>query len=62
VAGDLAAIANSGAFLNLDERADFDVIANLAPIKIRKGVNLYSLPQLNVRSDAPVKWLAHGVG
>ncbi len=38
-------------FLDLDERADLDVVANLAPVEVGKTVNADALAQFHIRGD-----------
>ena len=51
VAGDFAATADPGAFLNLDEGPDFRLIANLAAIQIDESENANPGAELYVWSD-----------
>ena len=52
VAGNLAALADGGVFLNLDKGADFRFVANLTAIKVDELGKLDILPQLHVGCDA----------
>ena len=49
VARNLAAFANPGSFLNLDEGANFRLIADLATVKIYESLNSDVSAELNIR-------------
>ena len=51
MARDLAAIADPRALLNLDERADLCLVADLAAVEVDEGKDPNVSAQLNVRSE-----------
>jgi hypothetical protein len=61
VAGNLAAIPNPRALLNLYKRADLRVIADLTTIQVRKTEDADTLAQLYIRSNLLKRWLAHSL-
>src|SRR5256885_5105641 len=52
VTGNLARIPDFRALLNFDERADPDVVANLASVQIGEAINTLPLAQLYIRCDS----------
>ena len=57
VTGNLAAGADAGAFLNFDECADFDIVADFATVKVGEAVNANAIARFDVGRD-----LAEGLG
>jgi len=51
MAGNFTAIADFDPFLNLNESADLDVVADFATVKICEAKNTDVLPQFDVRSN-----------
>ena len=51
VAGNLAAAAHAGIFLDLDERADLGFVADLAAVQVDELGELYAFSQLHIGRD-----------
>src|SRR5207302_10627 len=48
VTGDFAPTANPGSLLNLDKRANLNVVADFAPVKIRKAVDAHVFAEFHI--------------
>ena len=59
VTGDFAAIADPGVLLDFNKGANLDVITDVAPIEIRKRVNLDALAKLYVGGNTLIERLVH---